>query len=312
MSIALLFPGQGAQRPGFLHRLPGSAAINNILREAAAVLDLDPLRLDSAVALQSTVAVQLSIFIAGVATTRALAELAVFPDFVAGHSIGAFAAAVAAGVLTFADALRLVSVRARCMQEAQPQGFGMAALVGLSESTVRSIVGDLGGPQALLYISAINGPRQIVLSGTHASLALATHAASRAGAQRAVLLTVSVPSHCELLNRVSDKMRLEFQSIRLAEPRIRYICNHTARAAPRADDVREDLIRGVACPVLWHDSTTLLVELGARLFIEIPPGTVLTDLVRSAFPELQTVAIDNAALESAVLLAARMRDDRYG
>jgi malonate decarboxylase epsilon subunit len=312
VSIAFLYPGQGAQRPGFLHRLPDIQAVRDTLLEAGAVLDRDPLQLDSAAALRSTVAVQLSLLIAGVAGTRALAAHAVLPTFVAGHSVGAVAGAVAAGVLTFADALRFVFVRAQCMQDSYPRDFGMAAIVGLNESEVRRIIDDLGDSEARIYIAAINSPRQIVISGARASLEAAVHCARRSGAQGAAVLSVSVPSHCNLLSNVSDQLRRELQSVKLAEPQIRYICTHTARAALAAEDVREDLIRGVARTVLWHDSTRILVEFGVRLFIEVPPGTVLTHLTNSAFTDLQAVAMDNTSLDSVAFLAMRQRHSRFG
>ena len=140
MSIAYLFPGQGAQTAGFLRRLPKHPAVSATLDEAAAVLGIQVTSLDTATALASTVAVQLSLLIAGVAVTRALAYEGLKIDAAAGLSVGAFGAAVACGVLSFADALPLVKLRGECMEQAYPHGYGMAAITGLDEHQVAAIV----------------------------------------------------------------------------------------------------------------------------------------------------------------------------
>jgi malonate decarboxylase epsilon subunit len=170
MSIAYLFPGQGAQRPGFLHRLPKHPAVSATLGEAAAVLGMQVLSLDDAAALASTVAVQLGVLIAGVAISRALAQEGLQIDAAAGLSVGAFGAAVACEALSFADALPLVKLRGECMQRAYPRGFGMAAIVGLQEPHVAAIVEQIGGAGAQLYLANINAPAQIVLSGSDRAL----------------------------------------------------------------------------------------------------------------------------------------------
>jgi malonate decarboxylase epsilon subunit len=305
--VAFLFPGQGAQSTGFLHRLPQHPTVKRTLEEAATHLQCNPLTLDSTEALESTVASQLSILIAGVATTRTLAAYGVLPDIVAGHSVGAFAAAVATEALRFPDAIRLVRLRAQCMQRAYPSGYGMAAIVGLSQPAVQRIIGESVSFESRIYLAAVNAPQQFVVCGTRASLELATRAAKRAGAIKAMLLAVPVPSHCELMNHVSEEIRQQLESIALTEPRIPYVCNHTARAVSRAQDIREDLIRGISNTVLWHDCTTLIVELGTILCIEVPPGRALTDLLGAAFPDLRAMAVSDSAIESAALLTTKVR-----
>jgi malonate decarboxylase epsilon subunit len=309
MSTAFLFPGQGAQNPGFLHQLRGHSAVESTLNEAATVLGCDPLSLDSADALRKTVPLQLAVLVAGVATTRALADCEITPSVVAGHSIGTFTAAVATGALSFPDALRLVRVRAECMQSAYPHGYGMMAVVGLGERRVRAIIQDIRkattGPSAGIYIAAINAPDQIAISGTHAALDSAATAARRAGARKVVTLAVAVPSHCELLDGVSEQLRSELRSINLVQPRVTYLCNHSARAVRSADDIREDLIRGVATPVRWHESTEVMAELGARLFIELPPGAFLSRLARAAFPDRRALAICESEIAGIAQIAKR-------
>jgi malonate decarboxylase epsilon subunit len=306
MNIAYLFPGQGAQTPGFLHRLPKHPAVNATLQEAAAVLGRDVMSLDGAAALTSTVAVQLSVLIAGVAVMRALAQEGLQIDAAAGLSVGAFGAAVTCGVLSFADALPLVKLRGECMQQAYPRGYGMAAIVGLSEQQVGAIVERVGGAGAQLYIANINAPTQIVVSGADHALDEAVKAARRCGA-RAERMAVSVPSHCPLLDAVAERLAAAMGAIELHDPKPPYVSNRRARLVAAAEGVRDDLIHNVSNAVRWHDSVTLLYELNTRLFIEPPPGQALSRLAQQAFAEVRALAVEDVQLDSIVLLAQRER-----
>lgn len=305
MSIALLFPGQGAQSPGFLHRLPEHAAVRATLDQASAVLGEDILALDNAEALSSTVAVQLTTLVAGVAAWRALGEEGVSATAVAGLSVGAFAAAVACGTLTFADALPLVKLRAEGMERAYPRGYGMAAIIGLNERRVMELVGQAGGAAAQLYLANVNAPMQMVLSGPDAVLDRVIASARQAGARKAKRLAVSVPSHCPLLDGVSRQLAQAMTKIQLKPPQIPYVSNGRARVVHDAAGVAEDLVNNVATTVRWHDAATVLYELGARLFIEPPPGQVLSRLTRDAFDDARSVAMEEVRLDSVVLLARR-------
>jgi malonate decarboxylase epsilon subunit len=307
LSIAYLFPGQGAQTPGFLHRLPKHPAVSATLEESAAVLGMDVLGLDDAVSLASTVAVQLGVLIAGVATTRALAHEGLQVDAAAGLSVGAFGAAVACGVLGFADALALVKLRAECMEQAYPRGYGMAAIIGLDEHQVAAIVERAGGAGAQLYIASINAPTQIVVSGADRALDASLETARRTGARRAERMAVTVPSHCPLLNAVARRLSEATAAIEMHDPQRPYVSNHRARVVHDWEGVREDLIQNVANPVRWHDSVTMLHELGVRLFIEPPPGQVLTRLAKQAFTEARATGVEDVRLDSVVLLAKRER-----
>ena len=231
MSIACLFPGQGAQTPGFLHRLPEHPAVSATLDEAAAVLGMEVMSLDNAAALASTVAVQLSVLIAGVAAMRALAHEGLEVDAAAGLSVGAFGAAVACGVLSFADALPLVKLRGECMEQAYPQGYGMAAIVGLDEPQVAAIVERVGGARAQLYIAGIIAPTQIVVSGADRALDAALETARRTGARRAERLAVTVPSHCPLLDPVAGRLAaaMGYQEPALYETVYTAVCHRAAR-----------------------------------------------------------------------------------
>ena len=307
MSIAYLFPGQGAQTPGFLHRLPKHPAVSATLDEAAAVLGIEVMSLDDAAALASTVAVQLGVLIAGVAVMRALADEGVQVDAAAGLSVGAFGAAVACDVLSFADALPLVKLRGECMEQAYPRGYGMAAIIGLDEDQVTAIIERAGGAGAQLYLANINAPTQIVVSGADRALDAALEAARRAGARRAERMAVSVPSHCPLLNAVARRLAAAMAALEMHDPRRPYVSNRRARVVHDAQGVRDDLIHNVANSVRWHDSMTVLYELGVRLFIEPPPGQVLSRLAQQAFADARAIGVEDVQLESIVLLAQRAR-----
>jgi len=300
---ALLFPGQGAQRPGFLARLPAHPAVQAALEEARASLGRDLAGLDDAVALKSTVAVQLGAVIAGVAAARALIAEGVEPEAVAGLSVGAFAAAVTCGSLSFPDALRLVSLRAECMARAAPAGSGMTALLGMSERDARDLVARVS-ERLPLYLASINAPTEVVVSGEEAALAAAAEEARARGAS-ARRLQVAIPSHCPIMEGVSRRLRAAMSTLAVCRPQRAYVTNTRARVAAGAAEVAEDLILNVSRTVRWHDSVTLLHELGCRLFIESPPGEVLSTLVKAALPGARALALENVPLATAVMLARR-------
>ena len=303
MRLALLFPGQGTHTPGFLSRLPAHPAVDATLSEARDTLGDEALRLDSAAALESTAAVQLTTVIAGVAVARALAAEGCEPDAVAGLSVGAFAAAVVSGVLTFPQALGLVKLRGEAMAQAVPHGHGMTAILGLSERDARALIARVT-VRAPLYLASVNGPREVVVSGAEAALELAAAEAHAAGAA-ARRLRLTIPSHCPLMAGVSERLRTALQGVTLRVPRAVYVSNTRARAAREAREVAEDLSANVSHTVRWHDSVTLLFELGCRLFLETPPGAVLSNLVRDSFPEARAVALEEVPLATAAALAAR-------
>ncbi|MGO4125998.1 malonate decarboxylase subunit epsilon [Inquilinus sp. YAF38] len=304
MSLAFLFPGQGAQSPGFLHRLPEHLAVAATLAEATAVLEREVLELDGDAALQSTVAVQLGLLVAGVATARALAAEGVVPAMVAGLSVGSFAAAVTAGAIGFADALHLVDCRARLMEQACPAGFGMVAVTGLPQRRVEAIVAE-AGKIAPLYLANLNGPAEFVLSGADAALDRAIEAAQQAGARRAERLAVAVPSHCPLMDGAAADLTAAVESVPVTAPRIAIVGNRRARMLRDGAAVREELATNLAHPVRWSDSVTLMAEHGATAFLEMPPGTVLTRLAAAEFPDLDSRCMEGLSLPGAVVFTAR-------
>jgi len=307
MTLAFLFPGQGSQSPGMLHALPEHPAIARTLDEVSQILQQDIRALDTPESLQSTVSVQLALLTAGVAVARALADEGVMPDAVAGLSVGAFAAAVHCGVLSFPDAIQLVRQRAELMKSLFPTGYGLSAIVGLTETQVSALVAEAHTTQTPVYVGNINAPRQIVIAGSDAGMSAVLEAAKKNGARKAEALQVAVPSHCPLLEPVAQALRTRLEEMTLRPPRLIYVGNVKARALRQADAVAEDLADNIAHGVRWHDATTVLEELGCRLFLEMPPGRVLSDLARESFPEVRSLAVGQSTLKGALHVAAQFR-----
>jgi malonate decarboxylase epsilon subunit len=305
MSVAFLFPGQGSQVPGMLHNLPDHPAVARTLDEVSESLHADVRELDSAEALQSTVSVQLALLASGVAVARALFEEGVNPEAVAGLSVGAFAAAVAANVLNLADGVRLVKERGEDMVKLYPQGYGLAAIVGLTERQVSTLVEQAYTDQDPVYVGNINAPRQIVIAGSNQAIIKVLQAAQKSGARKAVRLNVSEPSHCPLLEPVAKSLKTSMQAIHLQQPKMIYVGNVTGRALRSADDISEDLAANIAHGVRWYDATTVLEELGCRLFLEMPPGHVLSELGREAFADVRTLAMSETSLAYVSEIVAR-------
>jgi len=304
MTIAFLFPGQGAQREGFLHHLPPHPEVARTIAEASEILGSDLDALDNARALRSTVAVQPALLIAGVATARALMAEHVLPAAVAGLSIGAFGAAVVCGTLSFEDALPLVQLRGELMQAAFPAGYGLAAIVGLDEVRVGDLVEGIRTAERPVYLSNLNAPRQIVVAGSDAALSAVITLAMQHGAHRAERLAVSVPSHCPLLQPVADRLVQAMADLPLRRPVMPYLSNRGGRALYDAEAIREDLASGIAHPVRWSDALEVLRELGATLFLEMAPGHVSTRLVAQLLPGVRAISIEDRGLRYAAIVAA--------
>ncbi|RFU64965.1 malonate decarboxylase subunit epsilon [Peribacillus glennii] len=301
MAVAFLFPGQGSQQTGMLHELPMHPAVSRTLEEASELLKTDILSMDTEGKLRSTAAAQISLLTASVATARALQEEGATPDMVAGHSVGAFGAAVIAGVLEFEEALTLVKKRGEYMEQAFPDNYGMGVVLGLSQPELSSVLKNNNADDSV-YIANINSPDQIVLAGQIKALEQAFELVLKNRARKAFLLNVSVPSHCSLLQPVTVKLAALLEAIPLREPDIPYAGNRTARPLRNAKAIREDLALSLSNPVRWHDATSVLFELGARLFIEMPPGQVLTDLAAKEFQGARSLSISVNGLKTAAIL----------
>jgi len=303
MSIAFLFPGQGSQFPGMLHQLLDHPEVERTLNEVSSVLRSHVRDLDSEETLASTVAVQLALLASGVATARALIEKGVQPSVVCGLSVGAFAAAVVADVLSLEDAVELVKLRAEKMVELYPAGYGLSAVVGLNESQVLGIVQAVTTYQEPVFLANINAPLQIVIAGSDAGMERMLEQARRQGARKAERLNVSVPSHCPLLQPVADLLQHRFSTLRLRKPQMTYVGNVKARAMRTPELIASDLANNIAHGVRWHDATTVARELGCNLFLEMPPGHVLTDLAKENLPGVNAVAVERDVLSRVMRLA---------
>lgn len=304
MSVLFMFPGQGSQREGMLHALPQDPVVAQALAEAGDALNADPLGLDTAQALSSTIATQLCLAIAGVASARMLIRQDAAPDMVAGLSIGAWPAAVVAGVLDFGDALRLVRLRGQLMQDAYPSGYGMVAIVGLDEPEASAIVAQVHSEASPAYVANLNAERQIVVAGSDAALAQVMELAQARGASAATRLRMAVPSHCPLLETQAAELETAAEKAARHAPQIMYVSSSRARALLRADLIVHDLAWNMARPVLWHDTLRHAFERGARLAVEVPGGGALTRLAHDVFAPA-------AALDAgAGIGAARVRIQR--
>lgn len=289
--LALLFPGQGAQTEDFLHRLPQHRAVQHTLAEASDTLGIDVLTLDSPDALNSTVALQLCLTIAGAAIARALADEGLTAEISAGLSVGAYAAAVSCGALGLHDALKMVQRRAELMETAYPSGYGLAAVSGLSEHQVETLVAQQASEQRQpVYIGNVNAPRQIVMAGADDALDAFIERALAAGARKATRLAVSVPSHCELLAHASDELLAYSRGLSFERPHGVYMGNRGGRPLYTAEAIREDLATNMRYTVRWFDALTAMQEMGAHVLVEAPPGQVLTDIVRENFSEASALA----------------------
>ncbi|MFC0396946.1 malonate decarboxylase subunit epsilon [Paraburkholderia rhizosphaerae] len=312
MTLALLFPGQGAQTDGFLHRLPDHPATAATLGEASDVLGFDVLTLDTHAALESTVAVQIGMVVAGVALTRALAAEQLTPQVSAGLSVGAYPAAVSCGALGFADAVRLVRKRAELMEAAYPSGYGLAAIAGLTEHQVETLAAQSAPDgRRRVFVGNVNAPRQIVVAGATDALDAFIQTALAAGARKAIRLAVSVPSHCELLASATDELGVYARDIPFYAPQSVYVGNRGGRPLHSADAIRDDLVTNMRHTVRWFDALSVMVEMGARVLLEAPPGQILTDIAHEHFPD--TVALPASALAFDRLVATvRRRIDAGG
>ncbi len=298
MSSLLVFPGQGAQQPGMLHRLP-----RETVREASEALGEDVLLLDDADALKSTRSVQLCLLIAGVAASR---QLAMTADYVAGLSIGAYPAAVVAGALSFSDALRLVSLRGELMQQAYPRGYGMTAIIGLDLATVEGLLAQVHGVDAPVYLANINADNQVVIAGSDDAMQAVAALAKRHGAGLAKRLAVSVPSHCPLLEGPAKTLAQAFAEVPMKTPVLGYLSGSRARPIINTDALRDDLAFNMCRVVDWRGTVQSAYERGVRLQIELPPGAVLTGLARRVFEQGTVIAFDGARLDT---LQALLREE---
>jgi malonate decarboxylase epsilon subunit len=297
MNVAFLFPGQGSQEPEMLHHLIAHRAAEEVLREMSQTLGFDVRVTDSENALMSTISIQLALLASGVATGRVLIQSGVRPTAVVGLSVGAFAAAVVAEAISLADATRLVRSRAEQMEMMYPSGYGLAALIGLNEIQVSGLVKAVSSEAHPVFVGNINAPRQIVIAGSIDGMNEVLSRAVELGARKAELLPVSVPSHCPLLQPIAKSLREQLRSMQIRDPQFVYVSNVKARAIRSAVGIATDLADSIAHGVRWHDATSVAQELGCQLFLEMPPGHALSDLVRENLSEVEAYPVVSGSID---------------
>ena len=303
--FAFVFPGQGSQSRGMMNGYADFSAVHDTFTEASDVLkqDLWQLVLDGTDAeLNATVNTQPIMLTAGVAVYRAwLSQNGATPAMMAGHSLGEYTALVAAGALSFADALPLVRYRAQCMQQAVPEGVGgIAAILGLEDEAVREVCAE-GAQHEVLEAVNYNSPGQVVIAGNRAAVERGMELAKAKGARRAIMLPMSVPSHCSLLKGAAEQLREYLATVSIQSPAIPVLHNADVAAYSDPDSIRDALVRQLYSPVRWVETVLEFGRQGITHNVECAPGRVLAGLNKRIDTNQQASAInDGAALTLAL------------
>jgi [acyl-carrier-protein] S-malonyltransferase len=298
--IAYVFPGQGSQAVGMGKDLfENFTPARQTFQEADDALGFQISQMcfaGNAEELQLTENTQPAILTVSVAAYRAMkAEGLPKPDFVAGHSLGEYSALVASGALTFADALRMVKLRGRFMQEAVPVGVGaMAAILGADLQTVTQACEEAAQNQ-ICTAANMNSPTQTVIAGHTEAVERAIEILKSRGAKRAIKLNVSAPFHSPLMQQAQERLATELQKIRLFDLVFPCVTNVEAKANDEAEQARELLIRQVTAPVRWSQSIEFLKANGVNTFIEVGAGKVLSGLIKQIDREANTHNVDDSA-----------------
>ncbi len=305
-ALALVFPGQGSQAVGMLSDLAQSSPqVGETFAEASEVLGYDLWELiqqGPAEVLNQTGNTQPAMLAAGAAVWRTWqARGGALPAVMAGHSLGEYTALVCGGALQFSDAIALVAERGRCMQSAVPEGVGaMAAILGLDDATVARVC-EAAAQGAVVAPVNYNSPGQVVIAGHAAAVERATDLAKEAGAKRAVLLPVSVPSHCSLMTSAADEFAARLAQVEISSPRIPVIQNVDAAAHADPVAIRDNLGKQLYSPVQWVRSVQAMGAQGVTRIIEAGPGKVLAGLCKRIDKTIDAVAVhDTASLDSAL------------
>ncbi|MEN4974895.1 ACP S-malonyltransferase [Pantoea eucalypti] len=304
--FAFVFPGQGSQTVGMLTELAATyPLVEETFREASDALGYDLWQLVSqgpAEELNKTWQTQPALLAASVAIYRVWQQQGgQQPVLMAGHSLGEYSALVCAGVLSFADAVKLVELRGKLMQEAVPEGTGaMQAIIGLDDAGIRKACEESAQGQVVSPVN-FNSPGQVVIAGNKEAVERAGAACKAAGAKRALPLPVSVPSHCALMKPAADKLAVALENITFAAPAVPVINNVDVKAETDAAAIRHALVRQLYNPVRWTESVEAMAEQGVTQLLEMGPGKVLTGLTKRIVDSLTAAAVNDTASLTAAL-----------
>lgn len=296
---ALVFPGQGSQSLGMLSDYFANKKIfSNTFEEAKEILGVDFKSLifsDKKEDLSKTEITQPLMLTSNVALWRELNLDSKSFGAMAGHSLGEFAALVAAEVIEFPDALEAVTLRAKLMQEAVPVGKGaIAAIIGLKQEIIETICSDITNLQKELVSPAnINSPIQIVISGTSKGVELAIEKCKEEGAKRALPLAMSVPAHCKLMSEAAVKFSHHLEDIKFLEPKLKIFQNYDANYTTDVDKIKHNLVHQIDNPVRWVEVINNIHSLGVNSFIECGPGKVLSGLVKRIVNNVEIISLDD-------------------
>jgi len=307
--FAFVFPGQGSQSRGMMDGYTEFSAVRDTFSEASAVLQQDLWQLATTgtdAELNATINTQPLMLTAGVAVYRAWqSQNGTKPAFMAGHSLGEYTALVAAGALNFTDALPLVRYRAQCMQDAVPEGKGgIAAILGLDDEVVRAVCVE-GAQGEVLEAVNFNSPGQVVIAGDRAAVERGMAIAKARGAKRALMLPMSVPSHCSLLQGAAEQLRTYLENVAIKTPSIPVVHNADVTAYNDAAAIKDALVRQLFSPVRWVETIRYFGQQGVTHNVECAPGKVLAGLNKRIDTTQQAVAInDGEALKAALIALA--------
>ena len=295
--IAFIFPGQASQYPGMGKEFNDEFKIARLVfEEADQILGVSLSQLcfnDPEERLKLTENTQPALLTVSIAAFRVLSSKGVQPHFVAGHSLGEYSGLVAAESLSLSDALITVRSRGKYMQEAVPTGQGAtAAILGLDQDRIQDLCRE-AAREEVLATANLNSPGQIVIAGTTAAVHRAMELARARGAKKTILLPVSAPFHCPLMQPAQDRLENDLAQIQFRDPTFPLINNVDAAEVSSSDQIRNSLIRQVSSPVRWTESVRLMIARGVGLFVEVGPGRVLSGLVRQIDKSVKTANVED-------------------
>ena len=307
--FAFVFPGQGSQSRGMMGGYAAFPSVRETFTEASTVLGQDLWELASTgtdAELNSTVNTQPLMLTAGVAVYRAWQSLnGPAPTLLAGHSLGEYTALVASGALAFSTALPLVRYRAQCMQQAVPEGAGgIAAILGLEDEIVRAVCVEAAQGQVLEAVN-YNSPGQVVIAGERTAVERGMELAKIRGAKRALMLPMSVPSHCSLLRGAADKLRIYLEGVAMQTPRIPVLHNADVQRHNDPAAIKDALVRQLYSPVRWVETVRHFGQQGLSHNVECAPGKVLVGLNKRIDTSQQALTLNDAvAIQTALTTLA--------